>query len=373
MQNSVSQKLVKIVPLIAKVVNGQALNIGESQKAFETIFKYDTQGYYMLALISALHAKGETAEELVGLVTANTNLAQKLSLPGKDAQTILPKITDLSGSGGSLVKTFNVSTTASFIVAAADLYVLKNAYWAVTGLTGSADIFEAFGINLNTLNKDKIVQALKSVHIAPIYVPLISPNLQNRAKALKIIFKDLGLKIKTPFHIVSNIISALPIKKRIYGIYSPKYLDILGDLFIKLKFKHTLTFYGEPGLPELSNVGKTYIVEQEGKNIDKYTLCPKDLGVKKADIADINTYSREENIRIFLKILLNKEHGAKADLAFINAGASLYVTGYAKTIKQGVLKAKELVASGKAFNILYNLVAKFGDLNKLEKWVEKAV
>ena len=371
-KTQINKNLFKITPLIARVVEGKTLNAKQSQKAFETIFKYDTQGYYMLAIISAMHARQETAEELAGLVNANLNLAHKLKLPNMHKSRILNNLTDLSGSGGGSVKTFNVSTTASFIVASAGLYALKNAYWAVTGLTGSADIFDAFGIKVESLNAKTITEMLLAVHISPIYFPLISPKLQNRAKVLKIIFNEQGIKIKTPFHIVSNIISALPVKKRIYGIYSYKYLDTLGQLFMQLGFKHTLTFYGEPGIPEISNVGKTYIVEQRGKNLEKYILVPKELGMKQYETADIRTFSKQENIITFLRVLLNKEHGAKADLAFINAGASLYVTGHAKSIKQGVLKAKELIVSGEAFNVLHNLVAKFGDLNKLDMWIERA-
>ncbi len=348
-QNS---ELLKIVPLIAKVVEGKTLRTTESEKAFSAIFRYDTQGFYMLSLISALHARRETAEELAGLVSANTKLATKLSLPLNKKNKILSRITDLSGSGGSLIKTFNVSTTASFIVAAADLYVLKNSYWAVTGLTGSADIFEELGIQFNNLTVDNITKFLLKTHIAPICIPLISPNLQNRANVLKKIFKEQGLKIKTPFHIVSNIVTALPMKNRIYGIYSPEYLDIIGNLFIHLNYDHTLTFYGEPGLPEVSNVGKTYVVEQRGRFLEKYILMPEDLGVKKTDPADIQTHSRKENIRTFINILSGKETGAKADLAFINAGASLYVMGKAKSIKEGVLKARELVVSGRAKEVL---------------------
>ena len=198
-----AKKLISIVPLVSKSVEGGDLTRHEAARAFETVFKYDKHGYYLLALISAMHARGESSEELAGMVDANLKLATKLKLRGKDKNNVLQKLTDLSGSGGGQVKTFNVSTTASFIVAAAGMYILKNTYWAVTGITGSADIFEAFGILIRELTKHKIVKMLQTGHIAPIYLPLISPKLQNRAEALNIIFKQQGLRIRTPFHIVS--------------------------------------------------------------------------------------------------------------------------------------------------------------------------
>ena len=138
-----------------------------------------------------------------------------------------------------------------------------------------------------------------------------------------------------------------------------------------MRFEHTLTFFGEPGLPEISNVGKTYIAEQRNNEIKTYVLLPRDLGVKKRDIAEIKTHSKQENVCTFLQILLGKMNGAKADLAFINTGASLYVMGLAKSIKDGVLKAQELVANGKAFEILKILVTQWGNVGLLEWWLDK--
>ncbi len=357
--------LAQIVPFIAKVVDGESLTTAQAQQAFETIFMYDKWGYHFLALITALHTKGETANELFGLIKARLKLGAKIKL---DIPADL--VTDLSGSGGGKIRTFNVSTTASFIVAAAGFKVLKNAYWAVTGLTGSADIFEAFGIRIKDLNKKKIARALKKVGISPIFYPLISPKLRNRGELSRKIFLKAGIKIRTPFHLVTNLISPVHMRYRIYGLYDKDYLETTSKLFIKLGYKRTLTFWAEGGLAEISNFGKTIVVEQAGKRIERYEITPEDLGLKRARVEDIVTLSRQENIKTFLRILMGKEQGPKADLVAANAGAAFYVMRKVSSLKDGVNLARKLIAQGDGFKVLKKIVAEMGDKRELSAWLE---
>ncbi len=357
--------LAQIVSLIAKVVDGESLTVAQAQRAFETIFMYDKRGYHFLALITALHTKKETVDELFGLIKTHLKLGAPLKLDISSEE-----ITDLSGSGGGKIKTFNVSTTASFIVAAAGFKVLKNAYWAVTGLTGSADIFEAFGIKIKDLNKKKIVRTLKRVGISPIFYPLISPKLKNRGELSCKIFLKAGIKIRTPFHLVTNLISPVQMKYRIYGLYDKEYLETIAKLFIKLGYRRSLTFWAEGGLDEISNFSKTIVVEQTGNRMERYEITPEDLGLKRAKVEDIVTSSRQENIKPCLRILMGKERGPKADLVAANAGAAFYVMGKASSLKCGVNLARELIVEGAGFRVLRELVAEIGDKRKLSAWLE---
>ncbi len=361
-----TEKLNEVMPLIAKVVDGESLTAKESENVFTNIFLHDSEGYHFSTFISALHAKGETPDELLGLCMTHKNMGLTLKPKVSDS-----RLTDLSGSGGGVIKTFNVSTTASFIVSAVGYVVAKQAFWGVTSPTGSADVFAAMGINISELKGEQIERALERVRLCPFYLPAISPKLKNRGKVSKSVYIDKGIKIKTPFHLVSNAYSAIPMKRRIYGIYSERYLEVLAKLFFKLGYQRTLTIYGEGGLPEMSNVGKTTIVEQNGSKIKRHIIKPKDLGVKRVEQKKIMTGGKEQNIVDFLRILLGKQKGPKRDLALINAAASLYVLGETNTIIDAVPLARYALESGEAFRVLERLVAEVGDLKRLKGWMKK--
>ncbi len=362
-----SSKLVTAAELIAKVVDGNDLSAVESERVFHDVFLYDTDGFHTTALISAIHAKGETAEELLGFVNVHKKLGARLSL------NVPPeKVTDLSGTGGGKFKTFNVSTTASFIVAAAGYTVVKEAYYAITSPTGSADVFAAFGIDIFKLTPEKITTLLEKVRISPCYLPTISPKLANRSAINKRVLLEAGLRIKTPYHLASNTVSPVPMKLRIYGCYDKKYLRVIAEMFTKAGYEHTLTVYAADGFPEVSNLGKTHAVEQQGDSISEIVLTPDDFGVQTATPKDIATGGKEQNIIDFLKILHGKEMGAKRDLVLVNAAASLCVLGAAKDYKSGVKLAGELIDSGDTKELLEKFVKTGGDYDQYEAWLAKA-
>lgn len=354
------EKLHKIDSILAKLVEGNNLSAEEAEELIYHIFVYDTDGMHFATFVGAIHAKGETADELLGFLNATKQLAVKFDL-GIDVN----KTTDLSGTGGGKFKSFNVSTTASFVVATAGYTVAKEAYYAVTSPTGSADIFTAFGVDFLKLTKKQIEEALKEFGICPIITPFISPKLANRGFLAKKFFVDRQVRVHSPFHLVSNLQLPIPMNHRIYGCYSERYLEILARLFIKLGFKKTLTFYADIGMPELSNVGKTTIVEQNGNKIRSYTVKPSDLGVKEAREEDIKTGGKDQNISDFVEIIKGKQKGAKADLVAINAGTALYALENVKTIADGTKKAQEILTSGDAYRKFEQLISKIGAPNLL--------
>lgn len=347
------EKLHIIDSLLAKLVDGEDLTAQEAEDLIYHIFVYDTDGMHFATFIGAIHAKGETADELLGFLNATKRLAVKF-----DLKIDINKTTDLSGTGGGKFKTINVSTAASFVVAAAGYTVAKEAYFAVTSPTGSADIFTAFGVDFLKLTREQVEEALKEVGICPIIAPFISPNMENRSKLSRKFFVERQVRVRSPFHLASNIYSPVPMTHRIYGCYSEKYLEIIADLFKKLGLKRTLTFYADIGMPEISNVGKTTIVEQNNEEIKKYTVNPADLGVAEAKADDIKTGGKERNIEDFANILKGQDIGAKADLVAVNAGAALYALEDVPTIAEGVKKAQDILRSGEGYRKFAQLISK---------------
>ncbi len=358
------EKLHEIDQILAKLVDGNDLTAKEAEDLVYHIFVYDTDGMHYATWIGALHAKGETADELLGFLNATTKLAVKFEASNFD----INKTTDLSGTGGGKFKSINVSTTASFVVAAAGFTVAKEAYYAVTSPTGSADMFVALGVDFPKLTKEQTEQVLKEVGICPIFAPFISPKLANRSKISRKYFGEREVRVRSPFHLASNIYSPLPMKHRIYGCYSEKYLGVLANLFKELGFKRSLTFYAEIGLPEISNAGKTTIVEQNGNDIQKYIVEPKDVGVAEAKEEAIRTGGKEQNIIDFVEILKGKQKGAKSDLVAVNAGAALYALEDVKTISEGTKKAQEILKEGRGYKKLKQLIDKIGSPELLKKF-----
>ena len=360
------KSLQEITPILAKLVDGNDLTVEEATKLFHDVFVYDTEAYHLAVLMGAIHAKSETANELFGFYKAIDSLAEKL-VTKLDPERVI----DLSGTGGGSFKSINVSTAASFVVTAAGYTVAKEAFYAVTGPTGSADIFAAFGVDIANISKKQVEETLTEVGICPIFVAYFSPKLANRAKISGKIFRERQIRVRSPFHLVSNVYSPQPMNYRVYGCYSEKYLQTLAELFVKLDFKKSITMCAEIGMPEFSNVGKTVVVEQRGKNIKKYTITPKDLGVKEAKLDDIRTGGKEQNVIDFVRILKGKETGPKADLVAINAGAALYILENLNTMKEGVERAREILTTGKPYTVLEKLTRKLGSLDSLKMWLEK--
>ncbi len=353
--------LHKVDALLAKLVDGNNLTFKEAEDLIYHIFVYDIEGSHFATWLGANHAKGETADELLGFLNATKRLATSFGFKPN-----LDKLTGLSGTGGGKFKSFNVSTTASFVVASAGYTVANEVYYAITSPTGSADVFTALGVNFIKLTKEKIEKTLREVGICPIITPFISPGLENRGKLALKFFVDRQVRTRTIFNLVSNLQLPLSMTHRIYGCYSDRYLQVLANLFMKMGYKKTLTFYADIGMPEISNVGKTTIVEQNGNQIRRSRVSPSDLGIKEVSLDQIKTGGKEQNIQDFINILKGKVKGPKSDLVAVNAAASLYALEDVRSIKEGVEKAKEILYSGKSYKVLESLVERIGNPKDLK-------
>ncbi|MBI4008667.1 anthranilate phosphoribosyltransferase [Candidatus Roizmanbacteria bacterium] len=357
--------LNSITPLIRKLINHINLSEKESESLFNTLNTEDTEGYYWVAATTALHTKGETVDELLGFVKSLGNFTEKLE-PKIGTESII----DISGTGGDRLKTFNVSTTASLVIAGGGITVGKQSAPGYTGVTGSRDIFEEVGIPITKLTKEQIENALEKVGFCPYHRTSFSPRLKNQLHFLKKI-REIGLTYRMLFHIGANAFSPLKMYHRIYGCFDEKWMQILAHLFQKLQYKRGLIVFGDGGLDEISIIGQTRIIEFTSQKIKKYNLLPKDLGLRQATYQDIKAGSRTQNIIDFLRILKGKEKGAKRDLVLANSGAAFYVLGKTKSIKEGVELSKKTIDAGLAWEKLIKIVELVGDPKKLKYWENK--
>jgi len=357
--------LKDVAPILQKLTYRENLTTEETHRAFKIIGDEDTESYYYIALTFGLMAKGPTVDELMGVCLDRADRVVKLH-PSIDPS----KITDLSGGGGGKISTFNVSTAASFVVASAGVYVAKQAAPAVTGYTGSSDVLNEIGVDVPLKGGDpkKVVECLEKVGIAMYYYSAFSPERFENFLKWRDSIKRTGLRYLTPWHLVSFVYSPINMKTRIYGLFTDRYLKTLAELFQRFGYERVLIFHGIDGLDEISNVGPTKICELEADEISEYVITPEEMGIKRVKPHDILATSREGNIADFLRVLYNKDKGPKRDIVALNAGASLYVTGKAKTLREGTELAISLLEDGLASRKLQELVAFYGNQQKLDGW-----
>lgn len=360
--------LKDVLPLIQKLQVQKDLTPAEAKKTFTTIIQEDTEGYFFFVFMAMLSTKGETAEELYGLCQTIQDFCP-------DIPTSLDPeyITDLSGTGGGALSTINVSTTASFIVAGDDdIQVAKQAFPSITSPTGSAYLFRQFGINVFNITPQEVAKTLESIGIIGYNVLFsITQGVENLKRHIRT-QGEKGLIFRTPFNLMGQAYTPLPIKRRLYGMFTDQYLHTITKLFRKLGYTHTIVCHGVNGLAEISTIGKTNIVEAKHGTIDEYTIQPKDLGIKQTSYDAIKVTNPERNILDFLRILYGAETRAKQDLVLANAGTSLYLLGKADDLKDGVQVAEKLLEQGKPAEKLEELVHTLGNPQQLEKWKKKA-
>lgn len=360
--------LSSVVPLLRKMQQSENLTSEEAFEALDTILEYDETGYFYLALNFGIMIKGPTADELYGFCQTYDKRSVKLK-PNVPYELV----TDVSGTGGDRRKTFNVGTTASFIVAAGGLYVAKQTFRSFTGVSGSSDMFEAFGVRVPFVDGDPkgVEDTLEQLGIAPYYYPSFGTGLATWPRVEKK-FIDAGLTFLEPPHLIAFAYAPLKMKARVYGVFSEQYLEVLARLLRKLGLERGMTVHGLDGIDEVSNIGATRICEFKGDEFESYTITPEDLGLEKATYEDIKGVSKEQSIIDFVRILYGADRGPKLDIVLANAAAALYVTGKAKSLADGVALARSLLDDGLAAEKLEALVDLKGDAAALDKWKAKA-
>lgn len=361
-----NSKTRKVSSLLRKMMEGKNLTANEAKTAFTTIIKEDKNTHFITAFLAIMSTKGATGEELYGLSQAVSEFYPKLN---KEIDTNI--VTDLSGTGGAKIKTINVSTAASFIVAAAGFKVAKQAFPGITSPTGSADIFHSLGIEVFKINLKQIKDVLEKIGLVPYNIVFgLTDKLGVIRKFGRLNIQKL--KIVNSLHLIMNLLSPIQIRRRAYGVFNVKYLEVIAELFQRRGYIKGIIYYGLDGLCEVSNIGPTKIIEIYKKKSKSYTVRPNDFGIKKSKYEDIKAISPKQNVIDFLRILYGRERGSKRDIVLINAAVALYTMDKVENFVQGTKLAAQILEEGLAFKKLEQLVNSLGSKEQLEFWKKKA-
>ena len=327
---------------IQKLVEGKNLTEEESRKAMETIMSGKATDAQIAGFLIALRMKGETPEEIAEFAGVMREFSRKI-------EPRIEPLVDVCGTGGDRINTFNISTTAMFIVSASGIPVAKHGNRAVSSRCGSADVLEELGINLN-LEPEKIREGIEKIGIGFMFAPLHHSAMKYVMPARR----ELG--VRTVFNILGPLTNPANASAQLMGVFDPELTERLAEVFGLLKLKSAIVAYGEPGLDELSTLGKTKISELKDGKVRTYFIRPEDFGLSRAKVEDITGGSAKENARILRDILSGEETGARRDITLLNSAAGIVVGGVADNLKEGYEIARDVLDSGKAHNKLEEFI-----------------
>lgn len=328
---------------ISKVVERIDLEEDEMSAVVEQMMEGEATPAQISSFLVALRMKGESVSEITGAAKAMFEKAGKVS-------TSHDTVVDLCGTGGDSLGTYNISTTASFIVAGAGVAVAKHGNRSVSSPVGSADVLEELGVNISH-STELAGKCLDNVGIVFLFAPIYHPAMKHVAGPRK----EVG--IRTIFNILGPIVNPARVKHQVMGVYSEVLIDPVVKVLRNLGHKSAMVVHGADSLDELSVGGKTIVSELKDGMVRKYQLDPSELGIKRRDLAELKGgASPKENAQIVLSILKGEEKEAKRDVALLNAAAAIYVAEQASDMAEALSSAEQSLDSGAALKKLNELI-----------------
>ena len=332
-----------ITEVISKLVEGGNLSEKEVTAVFDLMMEGELPESQMAAFLTALRMKGETVSEITGVAKALLGKAEKIDC---DRETAV----DLCGTGGDGSGTFNISTTAAFIVSGAGVTVAKHGNRSVSSPVGSADVLEALGVKIG-ISPSLAQKCLSETGIAFLFAPVYHPAMRNVAKCRK----ELG--IRTVFNLIGPVVNPAGVKNQVMGVYSPQLLVPVAEVLKNLGSQKVMVVHGEGCMDEITVTGSTKVAELQDGEIAEYDLHPEDFGVKTRSHEELRGgASAAENAEITLSVLRGGENAAKTDASLLNAMAAIYVSGKAASLAEALVLAKDSLLSGAALGKLEMLI-----------------
>ncbi|GAB6099308.1 anthranilate phosphoribosyltransferase [Halanaerocella petrolearia] len=327
--------------VIEKVVNGSDLSVDESRRAMNNIMDGEATDAQIGSFITALRTKGETIAEITGAAQVMRNKAE----PIVTEQDLL---VDVCGTGGDSLDTFNISTTTSFVVAGADIPVAKHGNRSVSSKSGSADVLEELGVNLD-LTPEEVGDCIDRIGIGFLYAPTFHRAMKHAIGPRK----EIG--VRTIFNMLGPLTNPASAQVQLLGVYDPELTEPIAYTLNNLGVEAAFVVHGLAGLDELSTVGQTKVSQLQGGKVETYHLVPEDLGLTEATPEELTGGGPTENAQITKDILAGKV-GSRRDIVLLNAAAALVAAGKAEELKQGVELAAQVIDDGLALEKLEQLV-----------------
>ena len=291
----------------------------------------------------SMRARGEGPEDLLGMLSV-------FYPQSKRVRTRHPVVMDLCGTGGAAVRTFNISTISSFVVAAAGFPVAKHGNRSSIGRCGSADLLEAMGADIAP-SPEVAARMLDEIDLTFLFAPAYHPSMRTAAKARRLAAE------RTIFNMMGPLMNpVLGRRRHLMGVGSLDLLEVVPPVLAELGVERAMVVHGRPGMDEVSPCGPTLVAELREGEVERYEIIPEDLGFQPCDPVSVSELSPNSAARCCYEVLRGRK-GARRDAVLINSGCALFVSGKAPSLQSGVAMAERAIDSGKAYEKMREYLA----------------
>ena len=338
---------------LLKLKQGNNLSFEETSNTMDYILKGSVSDDEIANFLKYLREKGETDDELLGMLDKMQSFSLQVS--PKRTGTVI----DVCGTGGDNLQTFNISTTASFVIAAAGGIVAKHGNRSVSSVSGSADIFEYFGYDLNA-SPERVTEIIDKFGIGFMFAQKFHPAMKNVVNARK----QIGGR--TAFNLLGPLSNPARVKNQLIGVFSDEFLERIVLLLKKQGSENIMTVRSQDGLDEFSTTAKNQVYFLKNNSIKKMIIDPQELGLEKPEIKDIQVSTKEQAVNAFVSVLNNSANKAMIEITALNAAGGLVVANVANDFKEGLEIALETIKSGVTYSLFEDFIRFCGDIKKLE-------
>jgi len=328
--------------LLQQLVDGKDISQTDAEGFFKQMINGEVAPALLASVLTSLKIKGETASEISGAAIAVRGSATPFP-PQQNS------VADCVGTGGDGANTINISTTAAILAAACGLKMAKHGNRSVSSLSGSADLLEAFGVNL-TMSPATASECLAKTNLCFLYAPAYHPGFKHAAPVRK------AMGVRTLFNILGPLVNPASPSTMLLGVYTPDLIDVMAESLLLTGVKRGWVVHGS-GLDEIALHGTTQVSEIENGQCTTRVISPSDFGISSYTLEDIKGGTPQENAEYIRAIISGKGQPAHNAAVIINCAALLYLHDKASDLKTAANMASEVLASGKALTTLENMVA----------------
>jgi len=315
------------------VTENRDLTMAEMSSVMRSIMTGETTPAQIGGFLIGLRMKGETVEEIAAAAQIMRELVTPVSVEGQH-------IVDIVGTGGDGMKTFNISTTSALVVAAAGGKVAKHGNRSVSSQSGSADVLEALGVNIN-LTPSQVTECVNKLGIGFMFAPLHHSAMKHAIGPRR----EMG--VRTIFNLLGPLTNPAGAPNQLLGVFSQDWVEPIAQVLKRLGSEHVLVVHSQDGLDEISIATPTNIAELHHGTITTYTITPEEFGINRNALNTIQVNSVNESVTMVRAVLDNEEVPAK-DIVVLNAGAAIYAAGLTDTLPNGIKQAQAILKAGAA-------------------------
>ncbi|MGD8743753.1 MAG: anthranilate phosphoribosyltransferase [Granulosicoccaceae bacterium] len=327
---------------IRRVLERQDLSRDEMTAVMRLIMTGEATQAQIGGFLIGLRMKGETVDEITAAASVMRELATGVRVSGEH-------VVDIVGTGGDSANTFNISTASTFVVAAAGGIVAKHGNRSVSSKSGSADLLEAAGVNLE-LTPQQVEQCIEQIGVGFMFAPLHHSAMKHAIGPRR----EMG--VRTIFNVLGPLTNPAGAPNQLLGVFSDELVEPLAEVLKALGSNHVLVVHSEDGMDEISIAAPTKVAELRNGAITTYTITPEQFGIERGDINALTVDSAQQSLAI-VKRVLDNESGPARDIVVLNAGAAIYAADLVDSLEAGINKAQEVIASGAARDKLDALVS----------------